>query len=218
VFESSLTPSCDCFPNPCFHLPSRLPSRMNSTRKYLNFSTCCSIFPLTCNTHWFGYLDWHNTSVFLVLISILAWSQASENGWSACWRPWWEDASSNKSSTNNKRLICNSQFSDPRRLGCDCLSSSIHVDYEEEWLVDNSTLVNCILDFFVVRSADLRTANAKKSRLSSEAVPCRLLSVQWLLASFTSLFPQKGYFFAIIRHTESFPSVYPSSRFKWLLY
>jgi len=33
----------------------RLPSLVNTTPRYLNFSTCCSVLPLICNVHWRGF-------------------------------------------------------------------------------------------------------------------------------------------------------------------
>jgi len=47
------------------------PSLVNTTLRYLNVSTCCSVFPLTCGIHCLGRLERHNTSIFLVLIFFL---------------------------------------------------------------------------------------------------------------------------------------------------
>jgi len=71
----------------------------------LNFSTCCSVLPLTCSVHRLSFLERHNTLVLSVLILIPAWSHAEENISSACWRPCSEDESSTKSLTISKRLI-----------------------------------------------------------------------------------------------------------------
>ena len=43
---------------------SFLPPLVSTTPRYLNFSTCCSVFPRTCSAQWRGFLDRHNTSVF----------------------------------------------------------------------------------------------------------------------------------------------------------
>ena len=43
---------------------------MNITPRYLNFSTCCSVLPLTCRIHCLGFLERHNTSIFLNLILV----------------------------------------------------------------------------------------------------------------------------------------------------
>ena len=52
--------------------------------------TCCSVFPPTCRKHCLGRLKRQNTSIFFVLIFVLAWSHAAENRSNACWRPCWE--------------------------------------------------------------------------------------------------------------------------------
>ena len=61
-------------------------SLVNTTPTYLNFSTCCSVLPLICRTHWLGFLERYNTSVFLVLIIIPTWPHAPENHSSVCWK------------------------------------------------------------------------------------------------------------------------------------
>jgi len=71
----------------------------------LEFIHLLRCIPLTCNIHCILFVQRHNTSVFLVLIFILSRSHAAENQSSACRRPYWEDASSTKSSAKSKRLI-----------------------------------------------------------------------------------------------------------------
>jgi len=98
-----LTQNCVNFTNPYINLLElRLPPLVNTTPRYLNFSTCCSVLSLTCRIHCLGFVERHNTSVCLVLIFIPAWSHAAENRASACWRLL---RSSTKSSAKGKRLI-----------------------------------------------------------------------------------------------------------------
>jgi len=87
-----LTQICVCFNNPYIN-PSVPDFRLfvNTTPRYLNVSTCCNVFPLTCRIHCLGRLARHNTSIFLVLIFVPAWSHAAENRSNACWSPCWED-------------------------------------------------------------------------------------------------------------------------------
>jgi len=59
--------------------------------RYLNVSTCCSVFPLICRIHCLRPLERHNTSNCLVLIFVPAWSHAAENRPNACWRPCLEE-------------------------------------------------------------------------------------------------------------------------------
>jgi len=80
---------------------------------------------LTCSIHCLWFVEILNTSVFIVLIFILAWWHTTEEYWSiACWRPYWEDASSTKSFEKVSSWFCSSQKWHPPRLGCDCLSNS----------------------------------------------------------------------------------------------
>ena len=65
---------------------------MNTTRRSLNVSTSCSVFPLTCRIHCLGRLNRHNASIFLVLIFVPVWSHAAENRSNVCWKPCWEDS------------------------------------------------------------------------------------------------------------------------------
>ena len=53
--------NCVCFTNPCINRFFRLPSLVNTTPRYLNVSTCCSVFPFTCRKHCLGRLKRHNT-------------------------------------------------------------------------------------------------------------------------------------------------------------
>jgi len=61
-----------------FVLPSV--TRVNTTPRYLNFSTCFSDAPLTWNEHWSGFLERWSTSVLVVLIFIPAlWQTAAKS-------------------------------------------------------------------------------------------------------------------------------------------
>ena len=91
------------FTNPCINF--HVQSLVNTTPRYLNFSTCCSVLSFICRIHRLGFLERRSTSVFLLLIFIPAWSHAAENRSSACWRPCSEGASSTKSYAKSKRLI-----------------------------------------------------------------------------------------------------------------
>ena len=111
----------------------RLPSLVHTTPRCSTFSTCCSVLPLTCSVHCLGFLESHNTSVFLVLIFIPARLHAAESRLSACWKPCWENESSTKPAAKSKWI-------DPAAPNCGTFDNSavivytIHVvDYEEEW-------------------------------------------------------------------------------------
>jgi len=119
-----LTQNCVCFTNSCMNLLLRIPSHANATPRCLNVSTCCSLLPITCRMHCIGFLERHNTTVFLVLIFIPAWSHTRENRSSAYWRPCSEDASSTKSSAKKSGWSCSFQQWHLRQLGSDCLSNS----------------------------------------------------------------------------------------------
>ena len=86
-----LTQNCVCFTNPCINPLFRLPSLVNTTPRYLNVSTCCSVFLLTCREHCLGRHERHNTSIFSELILVASWSHAAENRSNECWRPRCED-------------------------------------------------------------------------------------------------------------------------------
>jgi len=58
---------------------------------WLRASTRCIVFQLTCSIQCLGRLERHNTSIFLVLIFVPAWSHAAENRSNACWRLCWEE-------------------------------------------------------------------------------------------------------------------------------
>ena len=79
-----------------------LPSLVNETPRYLNFSDCFSGTPSIWREHCFGCLDRHMVSVFVVLIFIPATEHASENLSRACWRPFWVESSNTRSSANNR--------------------------------------------------------------------------------------------------------------------
>ena len=85
-----------------------LPSVVIETPKYLNFSDCFSGTPSIWREHSFGCLDRHMVYVFVVLIFIPATEHASENLSRACWRPFWVESSSTRSSVNNTRCTVHS--------------------------------------------------------------------------------------------------------------
>ena len=58
---------------PCFS------SLVNATPRYLIFSTCFSVAPFTCNTHWPEFLERWSTSVLVELIFIPAVSHVAVN-------------------------------------------------------------------------------------------------------------------------------------------
>ena len=90
-----------------------LPSLVNETPRYLNFSDCFSGTPSIWREHCFGCLDRHMVSVFVVLIFIPATEHASENLSRACWRPFWVESSSTRSSANNRRCTVHSPIFTP---------------------------------------------------------------------------------------------------------
>ena len=84
---------------------SCLPSLVNVTPRYLNFSTCFSVAPFTCNTHRSGFLETCSTFYLAVLIFISAVSHASAKLFNARWRPDYVEKSRTTSSANRRRLI-----------------------------------------------------------------------------------------------------------------
>ena len=84
---------------------SCLPSLVNATPRYLNFSSCFRFAPFTCNTHWSGFLEKWCTSDLAVLIFIPAVLHASAKLFNARWRPDSAEESRTKSSANSRRLI-----------------------------------------------------------------------------------------------------------------
>ena len=84
---------------------SCLPSLMNVIPRYLNFSTCFSVAPFTCNTHWSAFLERWSTSILAVLIFIPAVLHTSAKLFNARWRPDSEEESRTKSSANSRGLI-----------------------------------------------------------------------------------------------------------------
>ena len=90
-----------------------LPSLVNETPRYLNFSDCLSGTPSIWREHCFGCLDRHMISIFVVLIFIPATEHASENLSRACWRPFWVESSSTTSSVNNRRCTAQSPIFTP---------------------------------------------------------------------------------------------------------
>jgi len=61
-----LTQNCVSFTNPCNNLfvPPSVTGKYYPKAQYLNFSTCCSVLPLTCSAHCLRFVERHNTSVF----------------------------------------------------------------------------------------------------------------------------------------------------------
>ena len=122
----NLTQNWVCFTNPCINLCSDFVTR--EYPNYLNISTCCNVFPLTCRIHCPGRLERHNASIFLVLIFVPVWSAAVENRSNACWKPCWEDPRMQcqipirPQKANGS--FCSSQQWLPRRRVCGCLSNS----------------------------------------------------------------------------------------------
>ena len=90
-----------------------LPSLVNETLRYLNFSDCFSGTPSIWREHYFGCLDRHMISVFVVLIFNPATEHASKNLSRACWRPFWVESSSTRSSANNRRCTVRSPIFTP---------------------------------------------------------------------------------------------------------
>jgi len=101
------TQNCVCLTNPCINVLVQysVTRYINTTHRYLNFFTCCSVSPLTCSIHCLGFLERDRTPVFFVLIFIPARSHATKDWSSVCWRPCCEGASNTKSSAKIKRLI-----------------------------------------------------------------------------------------------------------------
>jgi len=44
-------------------LALRLPLLVNTTPRYLNFSTCCSVLRLTCRIHCLGFIERHSLGI-----------------------------------------------------------------------------------------------------------------------------------------------------------
>ena len=84
---------------------SCLPSLVNVTPRYFNFSTCFNDTQPTCRKHWTGFLERCKTSVLEMLIFIPAISHAGARPFNACWRLDSEEASKTKLSAKNSRLI-----------------------------------------------------------------------------------------------------------------
>ena len=85
-----------------------LPSLVNVTPRYLNFSDCFTDVSLAWREHCFGCLHGHIISVYVVLIFVVlifvpATQHASENLSRACWKTFWVESSSTRSSANNRR-------------------------------------------------------------------------------------------------------------------
>jgi len=71
-----LTQDCVHFTNPFINpfVLFRLPSLVKTTPRYLNFSTCYSVFPLTCSAHWLNseeaqYLDRFSSYFYSYLVA-----------------------------------------------------------------------------------------------------------------------------------------------------
>ena len=104
------------FPMRIFNSLFCLPSLVNETRGYLNFSHCFSGTPSIWREHCFGCLDRHMlVSVFAAQIFIPATQHASEYLSRACWRPFWVESSSTRSSANYRRCTVQSPiFTSPQ--------------------------------------------------------------------------------------------------------
>ena len=70
-----------------FNSLSCIPSLVNATPRYLNFSTCFNDTPPTCIEHWKEFVDRWSISVLKKLIFIPAMSQAAAQPLNICWRP-----------------------------------------------------------------------------------------------------------------------------------
>jgi len=74
-----LTQNCVCFTNPCIN-PFCSDFRLSwiPPPRYLNVSTFCCVFRLTCRKHCLiGRLKRYNASIFLELIFVPSWSHAA---------------------------------------------------------------------------------------------------------------------------------------------
>jgi len=99
------TQTCVSFTNPCINPFVPTSVTLNTTPRCLNVSTCYSVFLLTCRIHCLGCLERHNTSIFLVLNFVPAWSHAAENRSNACWRPCWEDLRMQYQFVRKKQMV-----------------------------------------------------------------------------------------------------------------
>ena len=84
---------------------SCIPSFVNATPRYLNFSICFNDTPPTCREHWTGFLKRCRISVLKALIFIPAVSLAAAKLFHACWRPDSRETRKTKSSAKSSRLI-----------------------------------------------------------------------------------------------------------------
>ena len=85
---------------------------MKETSRYLNVSCFSNISP-TWREHWFGCLDRHVVSVWVVLIFIPVKHHESENLSRAFWRSFWVESNSTKPSANNRRYTVQSPIFTP---------------------------------------------------------------------------------------------------------
>ena len=85
-------------------------SLVNEMPRYLNFSDCFGGTPSIWREHCFDCLNRHMVSVFVALIFIPATEHAFENLPRACWRPFWVESSSTRSSANNRRCTVQSSI------------------------------------------------------------------------------------------------------------
>ena len=83
----------------------RLPSLENTNPRSFNASTCFNVFLLTCRKHCFECLKKHNTSIFLDLIFVPAWSHAAESPSNACWRLCWDDSRMQCKFVRKKQMV-----------------------------------------------------------------------------------------------------------------
>ena len=103
---------------------SCLPSLINATPRYLNFSTCFNDTPPTCREHWTRFLETCSTAVLEVLMFIPAMSHAAAKGDD------FEEASKTKSFAMSNRLILH--LSIMRHPSVLALAHSVCVKHEKE--------------------------------------------------------------------------------------
>ena len=104
---------------------------VNATPRYLNFSTCFSVAPSTCNSHWSGFLERWSTSVLAALIFISAVSHASAKLFKTRWRPHSVKESSNQI-ISEKQTTDFAISSRGTLISLSAIVDPIHVNNEKE--------------------------------------------------------------------------------------
>ena len=96
---------------------------MNTTSRYLHFSTCCSVLPLTSSTN-YGLGLWRDIMPrsLIVLFFVPARSYATENR-SRMLETSFRRRKQHQTVRKEKEWFCGSQQQQPRRLGCNCQSN-----------------------------------------------------------------------------------------------